>query len=88
MRFLGHPLCPFVLKKFINIQLGTQGRSGQGRGRGHLEGGVCEERDEQQVHPQHAQRLNLIQPVFRIYWTFSLHRYVRFCGKRNIATVR
>ena len=35
----------------------TQGRGGQRRGRGHLEGGVCEERDEQQVHPQHAQRL-------------------------------
>ena len=46
-----------LCKKFINIELGPQGRGGQGRGRGHLEGGVCEERDEQQVHPQHAQRL-------------------------------
>ena len=46
-----------LCKKFIHIELVTQGRSGQGRGRGHLEGGVCEERDEQQVHPQHAQRL-------------------------------
>ena len=46
-----------LCKKFINIQLGPQGRGGQGRGRGHLEGRVREERNEQQVHPQHAQRL-------------------------------
>ena len=64
-RMSGQSICPFVLelclfvllKKLINIELGPQGRGGQGRGRGHLEGGVCEERDEQQVHPQHAQRL-------------------------------
>ena len=30
---------------------------GQRRGRRHLQRGICEECDEQQVHPQYAQRL-------------------------------
>ena len=35
----------------------TQRRGGQRWGRWHLQRGICQERDEQQVHPQHAQRL-------------------------------
>lgn len=37
-----------------------QGRGGRGRGRGHQQGGVRQERHEEQVHLQHAQGVGLI----------------------------
>ena len=37
-----------------------QGRGGRGGGRGHQQGGVRQERHEEQVHLQHAQGVGLI----------------------------